>query len=239
MAMASIFAQGPHKTPRMWTYRVRGIPVGLDWEATTLLVQSTLKIRDWELRSLAPDPIRDSEQVATFEVLQPPYGTLMPRSGSEWQFPISDVLNGNTTALNRNIQERNPSTASFSASNYNTPGAKPVNRHKKSTITVDKHFLGLTPLNRGEESRNSVEYSISSYLWNPRLSVVVASPYPVLVDMLLDLSRTRIVNICGCVIPFLMIFRSSASLSMAMNLVCRAAIVSRTLATLVCPFEMP
>lgn len=36
--MAPSTAQDAQETSRMWTYRVRGIPVRLDWEATTLLI---------------------------------------------------------------------------------------------------------------------------------------------------------------------------------------------------------
>lgn len=195
--MASISAQDTPKlprtpeTPRTWTYRVRGIPVGLDWEGTLSLIQSTLRLSDWELRSLAPDPIRDREQVATFEVLQPPYSTLEPRSDCQWQFPISHILNQSTESSNRSICEGNLSVGGFSASKHSLPDGKIVERHRKSTITVDKHFLGLTPLNRRDENQNFIEYSISSYFQVAKLSITVVSPYQVLVDMPLDLFKDK------------------------------------------------
>lgn len=145
------------ETPRTWTYRVRGIPVGLDWASTNSLIQSTLSLSDWELRSLAPDPIRSREQVATFEILQPPYSTLEPRSDCQWQFPISLIPNEDTDSPNRLIFEGNLSVGDTSASSHNLPDGKVVKRRRKATITVDKHFLGLTPLNRWDESQNLIE----------------------------------------------------------------------------------
>ena len=162
--MAPITAQDTQETSRMWTYRVRGIPVGLDWEATTLLIESTLQLRNWELRSLAPDPIREREQVATFEVLQPPYGTLRSRPDLEWKFSISNNLSENTHTSNSIISDENHSTGNTSMSNHNVQGGKAINKHKKSTLTVDKHFRGLTPLNCLDKSQGSIEYDISSSL---------------------------------------------------------------------------
>ncbi len=154
------------ETATTWTYRVRGIPIGLGWECTTLLIQSTLKIKNWELRSLAPDPIREREQVATFEVLQPPYSTLKPRPDSQWQFSISHIPNENSASpnasLNGSILDGSLSVGDTTASNNNFPDVNHLKRHKKSTITVDKHFLGLTPLNRWDETQNYIEYSVLS-----------------------------------------------------------------------------
>ena len=104
-------------TPKVWTYRVRGIPAGLDWQATKSLIETTLDLGASELRSLAPDPYKTQEQVATLEISQPPYGKLNPQLDSEWQIPIPSIC---------------------------TPDARELS---KSTITVDKHFHGLTPLN--------------------------------------------------------------------------------------------
>ena len=150
-------AQEMQTTPRMWTYRVRGIPKGLDWEATASLLQSTLKLRDWELQSLAPDPVREKEQVATFEVLQPPYGALGPRPGSEWQFSIPSSQCGNANTSNSRISQCNHSLKTSPTPESNSQGGKTMNRNKKSTVTVDKHFLGLTPLNCSDESQSFIE----------------------------------------------------------------------------------
>jgi len=158
--MALMSAQDTPKlpeTPRTWTYRVRGIPVGLDWASTNSLIQSTLRLRHWELRSLAPDPIRNREQVATLEIVQPPYSTLEPRSDCQWQFPISNIPNEDTDSPNRLIFEGNLSVGDTSASSHNLPDGKVVKRRRKATITVDKHLLGLTPLNRWDESQNLIE----------------------------------------------------------------------------------
>ena len=159
---ASASAQDP---PKLWTYRVRGIPIGLEWDAAASLIESTLEIEDWELRSLAPDPVRCTEQVATFEVLQPPYGMLKPRPDSEWQFPISISSSGSTDASTENILENSQPTAvtlaaDTSNSIHDLPNQRPARRRKKLTITVDKHFIGLTPLNRPDERQNCIEYDI-------------------------------------------------------------------------------
>ena len=100
--------------------------------------------------------------MATFEVLQPPYGTLRSRPNSEWQFSISSSLSESTHTSNSIISDETHSTSNTSTSNHNIQGGKAINRHKKSTITVDKHFRGLTPLNCLEESHDSIEYDISS-----------------------------------------------------------------------------
>ena len=163
--MSPALAREAPKTSRLWTYRVRGIPLGLDWDDATSLIGSTLKIRDWELRSLAPDPVRNREQTATFEVLQPPYGMLQPCSDSEWQFPIPSSSSGSTDASTENILEGSRSTRNLLATDTSSPSYDLVNQKfrrqlKKMTITVDKHFRGLTPLNRPEESVNYIEYAI-------------------------------------------------------------------------------
>ena len=155
--MASTVAQNQQKTSKMWTYRVQGIPVGLDWQAAASLLESTLKLKDWELCSLAPDPTRASEQVATFEVLQPPYGLLKPRPNLEWQFPIHKNQGGNTLISDSNNPAQNHTKEKTSTSSYRSSNGRTASRQKKSTITVDKHFLGLTPLNRWDERRYSIE----------------------------------------------------------------------------------
>lgn len=161
--MASMSAQDAPKlpnmseTPRIWTYRVRGIPIGLDWESSTSLIQSTLRLRHWELRSLAPDPIRNREQVATLEILQPPYSTLEPRPDSQWQFSVSHIPNEDTDSPDRSVFGGNFSVGDISATSLNLPDRKVVKRRRKATITVDQHFLGLTPLNRWDESQNYIE----------------------------------------------------------------------------------
>ena len=156
--LASSPAQDAQSTPRMWTYRVRGIPVSLDWEAAASLIQSTLKLKDWELSSLALDPTRTNEQVATFEVLQPPYGVLKPRPNSEWQFRIYEKQSGNVTVHHSKNPALNHTSEETSIPNPRSQNGKTINRQKKSTVTVDKHFLGLTPLNRCDEKESAVEY---------------------------------------------------------------------------------
>ena len=231
--MASTVVQDTQNSPKMWTYRVQGIPAGLDGEATASLIQSTLKLKDWELCSLAPDPTRVSEQVATFEVSQPPYGVLKPRPKSEWQFPIYKNQWGKTHDSNSNNSAQDLATENTSTSNCRSPNGRTVNRQKKSTITVDKHFHGLTPLNSWDDRRKTIEYGTSSCFQSFQLSITVVSPFPVLADMLLDPSKTKTANICGCAIRFLLTSLNSESLSMAMIRFCRVALVFKTLATLV------
>ena len=85
--------------PKVRTFRARGVPIGLNWDAAEALLKASLERQDLQLCSLAYDPYRMMEQVATFQASQFPHmsqkqpGQKQP--GKEWHFTIPGTTTHN------------------------------------------------------------------------------------------------------------------------------------------------